>query len=332
MSEVEDIYLPYKEKKKTRATEAKRRGLEPLAEYLLSFPKEGDVIAEATKYVTVEPTEEMKKEGVVVKDANDALQGAQDIIAEIVSDEPKYRRWIRRLFQVQSSLASVVKDVELDEKHTYEMYYSYQEPLSDIKHHRILAINRGEAEKVLKVGMDREDGFLYYIDKDGDIARVQMARGGKKGGKPKKVEKYCKETNFNYDGIYSTWGPYGFTEEGIFEFQEYYPNALEETYKGVSGYIYKTSNIPNIRPLQEIKDVYITDTNTIIEDVEYINDAYEEILKYEKQGLIKIVRYEEFIKTKKEWLHNIIQKEYDESNDHPEYKYFLKNKFPFIKL
>lgn len=166
LTELEDIYRPFKEKKKTRATDAKKKGLEPLAEYLLSFPKEGDVIAEATKYVTVEPTEEMKKEGVVVKDANDALQGAQDIIAEIVSDEPKYRRWIRRLFQVQSSLASVVKDVELDEKHTYEMYYSYQEPLSDIKHHRILAINRGEAEKVLKVSIVEDvDRVLRFLRK-----------------------------------------------------------------------------------------------------------------------------------------------------------------------
>ena len=146
------------------------------------------------------------------------------------------------------------------------------------------------------------------------------------------IEKYCKETNYKYDGIYSTWGPYGFTEKGIFEFQEYYPNALEETYKGISGYIYKTSDIPNIKPLQEIKDVYITDTNTKVEDVEYIKDTYEEILKYESLGLIKIIRYEEFIKYKKEWLYNIIQKEYDEATDHPEYRYFLKNKFPFIKL
>lgn len=177
--------------------------------------------------------------------------------------------------------------------------------------------------KVLEPRISNHNKSLIYFSTKKENVLVYLSNS---------IEKYCKETNFKYDGIYSTWGPYGFTKDGIFEFQEYYPNALEETYKGVSGYIYKTSNIPNIKLLQEIKDVYITDTNTIIEDVEYINDAYEEILKYEKQGLIKIVRYEEFIKTKKEWLHNIIQKEYDESNDHPEYKYFLKNKFPFIKL
>lgn len=153
LSELEDIYRPFKEKKKTRATEAKRRGLEGLANYLLSFPLEGDVIAEANKYVTSEPTEEMVKDGLVVKDANDALQGAQDIIAEIVSDEPKYRRWIRRLFATRGELYSQVKDETIDDKHTYAMYYNYKEPINDIKLHRVLAINRGESEKVLRVGI-----------------------------------------------------------------------------------------------------------------------------------------------------------------------------------
>ena len=93
LAEVEDIYRPYKEKKKTRATEAKKKGLEPLAEFLLTFPTEGDVLVEAAKYVTKEITEEIEKEGLIVKDENDALQGAKDIIAEIVSDEPKYRTY-----------------------------------------------------------------------------------------------------------------------------------------------------------------------------------------------------------------------------------------------
>ena len=157
LSELEDIYRPFKEKKKTRATEAKRRGLEPLAEYLLSFPAEGDVVAEASKYVTNEPTEEMVKDGLVVKNALDALQGAQDIIAEIVSDEPKYRRWIRRLFATRGELFSHVKDESIDEKHVYAMYYNYKEPINEIKLHRVLAINRGESEKVLKVGIVADD-------------------------------------------------------------------------------------------------------------------------------------------------------------------------------
>lgn len=166
LTELEDIYRPFKEKKKTRATDAKKKGLDGLSEYLLSFPKTGDVIAEAEKYVTKEPTPEMEKEGTVVKNANEALQGAQDIIAEIISDEPKYRRWIRRLFQIQSSIYSQLKDVTLDEKHTYEMYYNYQEPINEIKLHRILALNRGEAEKVLKVGIVEDtDRVLRFLRK-----------------------------------------------------------------------------------------------------------------------------------------------------------------------
>ncbi len=166
LTELEDIYRPFKEKKKTRATDAKRKGLEGLAEYLLSFPETGDVVLEAEKYVTKEVTPEMEKEGLVVKNANEALQGAEDIIAEIISDEPKYRRWIRRLFQMQSSLVSQLKDVTLDPKHTYEMYYNYQEPISEIKLHRILAINRGEAEKVIKVSISEDvERVLRFLRK-----------------------------------------------------------------------------------------------------------------------------------------------------------------------
>ena len=161
LSELEDIYRPYKEKKKTRATEAKRRGLEGLANYLLSFPVEGNVEREAQNYVTVEPTEAQIKEGLVVKDVKEALQGAEDIIAEMVSDEPKYRRWIRRLFATRGELYSTVKDESLDEKHVYAMYYNYKEPVNEIKLHRVLALNRGEAEKVLKVGILADDERVY---------------------------------------------------------------------------------------------------------------------------------------------------------------------------
>lgn len=156
LSELEDIYRPFKEKKKTRATEAKRRGLEPLANYLLSFPVTGDVLEEAKKYVTVDATEEMVKEGLVIKDEADALQGAKDIIAEMVADDAKFRRWIRNFLQTRGELVSQVKDQTIDEKHVYEMYYDYHEPVSNIKLHRVLAINRGESEKVLKVSISED--------------------------------------------------------------------------------------------------------------------------------------------------------------------------------
>ena len=160
LSELEDIYRPFKEKKKTRATEAKRKGLEPLAEYLLSFPAEGNVEEEASKYVTLEPTEQQVKDDVVVANVKDALQGAQDIIAEMVSDEAKYRKWIRSYFERKALLASEVKDITADEKHTFEMYYKYEEPIADIKSHRILALNRGEAEKVLKVFIKEDTEYV----------------------------------------------------------------------------------------------------------------------------------------------------------------------------
>ncbi|MGD9886849.1 MAG: Tex family protein [Bacilli bacterium] len=158
LAELEDIYRPFKEKKKTRATDAKQKGLEPLALYLLSFPLSGDVLSEAEKYVTKNITEDLEKNNLVVKTTKDALQGAMDIIAEIISDEPKYRRWIRSFFERRAELVSSVKDAKLDEKKVYEMYYNYREPISSIKNklHRILAINRGEAEKVLKVSIEED--------------------------------------------------------------------------------------------------------------------------------------------------------------------------------
>lgn len=167
LSELEDIYRPFKEKKKTRATEAKRRGLEPLSEYLLSFPKEGNVLEEAEKYVTKEVTEELTKDGLVVKNANEALQGAEDIIAEMVSDEAKYRKWIRSLFQRSGELVSQLKDETLDEKRVYEMYYNYREPINTIRLHRVLAINRGEAEKVLKVSIAEDyDRVIKFLNRN----------------------------------------------------------------------------------------------------------------------------------------------------------------------
>lgn len=145
------------------------------------------------------------------------------------------------------------------------------------------------------------------------------------------VEKYCKENNFKYEGIWSKWAAYGFTKDGKLEIQEYYPNATYETYKGVSGYIYSIDNIPNIEKQEDIPYAFHTREKVNVTNVEYINDAYDEIQKEIKKGNIVLKSYEEFIKEKKDWLYRTIQKEYDESVNHPEYRYFLINKFPFIK-
>lgn len=170
LAEIEDIYRPFKEKKKTRATDAKKKGLEPLADYLLSFPLEGNPVEVAKAYVTVldgktdEEIEAMKKEGLIVKNEAEALQGAKDIIAEIVSDDAHYRSWIRDYFEKNAKLKCTLKDGSLDEKKVYEMYYDYEEPIKTVKLHRILAINRAEAEKVIKVDLVEDYAFvLNYI-------------------------------------------------------------------------------------------------------------------------------------------------------------------------
>ncbi|PHE54729.1 RNA-binding transcriptional accessory protein [Bacillus pseudomycoides] len=143
LQEVEDLYRPYKEKRRTKATIAKDKGLEPLAEWLLLFTKE-DPTGKAKEFVNAE------KE---VQSAQEALQGAQDIIAELISDNAAYRSWIRNVTFKKGMIASSVKDEEKDEKNIYEMYYGYEEPLQKIVPHRVLAMNRGEKEEILKASV-----------------------------------------------------------------------------------------------------------------------------------------------------------------------------------
>ncbi|WP_159885943.1 Tex family protein [Paenibacillus puerhi] len=143
LQEVEDLYRPYRQKRKTRASVAKEKGLEPLAEWLLSQPKQGDPLAEASKYVDADKG---------VQTAEEAIQGAMDILAEQVADDAKIRAWVRRHTFEQGILRTEARKAE--QESVYEMYYSYQEPVRKLPPHRILAINRGEREDVLKVALD----------------------------------------------------------------------------------------------------------------------------------------------------------------------------------
>ena len=143
LQEVEDLYRPYKEKRRTKATIAKEKGLEPLADWLLTFAKD-DALERAKVFVNEE------KE---VHSPEEALQGAKDIIAEYVSDEASYRSWIRNTTFRKGTISAVVKDEEKDEKNVYEMYYSYEEPVQKVVPHRVLAMNRGEKEEILKVAI-----------------------------------------------------------------------------------------------------------------------------------------------------------------------------------
>ena len=144
ISEVEDIYRPFKQKKRTRATIAKEKGLEPLSEIILNQDKEVDINAAAAEYVDAEKG---------LNNVEEAIQGALDIIAENISDDPKYRKYIKR--QCYQNGIMYTKAVNKDEKSPYEMYYDFSEKINKIPSHRILAINRGEKEKFIKVKIEK---------------------------------------------------------------------------------------------------------------------------------------------------------------------------------
>lgn len=152
---VEDLYRPYKPKRKTRASVAKEKGLEPLAEYILRMNATEPVVNEAVKYVDEE-------KGVV--NVIEALNGAKDIIAESISDEADYRTYIRTLTFDEGVITSSAKDEKAQS--VYEMYYNYEEPVKKAAGHRILALNRGEAEKFLTVKVNApEERILTYLEK-----------------------------------------------------------------------------------------------------------------------------------------------------------------------
>ncbi|MDU4024821.1 MAG: RNA-binding transcriptional accessory protein Tex [Clostridium perfringens] len=154
LTEVEDIYRPFKAKKRTRATMAVEKGLKPLAELILLGEFNGDIVEAANKYINEEKG---------VKNEEEALQGAMDIISEIISDNADYRKWIRNFVQ-KDGIIQVKGSSE--EQTPYEMYYDYKEPVRTIPSHRILAINRGEKEKILSVKVTcNDDKIIDYLNK-----------------------------------------------------------------------------------------------------------------------------------------------------------------------
>ena len=154
LSELEDIYRPYKPKKRTRATIAKEKGLEPLATFIYLQLENKDVYEEAKAYINEEKD---------VKTVEDAINGALDIIAENIADDADYRKKIKSLCFREAVVSSTVAK---DEKSPYEMYYDYKEPILRIPSHRVLAINRGEKEEFLKVKLEKpDDKILEYLRK-----------------------------------------------------------------------------------------------------------------------------------------------------------------------
>ena len=154
---VEDLYRPYKPKRKTRASVAKEKGLEPLATFILAQETTAPIEEEAAKYIL-----EDEDEGKSVKTAEEAVQGAKDIIAEQISDEADYRSYIRDVTAREGKLVSVAKDEKAES--VYETYYDYEEPISKVAGHRVLAINRGENEKFLTVKVEApEERILQFL-------------------------------------------------------------------------------------------------------------------------------------------------------------------------
>lgn len=160
LSQVEDLYRPYKQKKKTRAAVAINNGLQPLADYLLSLPKEGDLVAESAKYLNEN-----------VKNVNEAIDGAKDIIAEMVSDNAKIRWTFKdEIYNTGVIVTKAKKDIE-DPTKVYEMYYDYSEKVSTLANHRVMAIDRAEKEKKITVSFSyddeklAQDAYNLYITK-----------------------------------------------------------------------------------------------------------------------------------------------------------------------
>lgn len=155
LTEVEDLYRPFKEKKKTKASEAIKAGLEPLAKMIMSLPTSGSLDAMASKFI-----------GESVPDTKYALEGAGYIIAEWISDNAYYRKWIRNYMYNHGLISSKIKKNANDEKKLYDMYYDFSESIKQIKHYRVLAINRGESEKILTVNIDIDiEDIIAYLEK-----------------------------------------------------------------------------------------------------------------------------------------------------------------------
>ena len=177
LAEVEDIYRPYKQKKKTRAIVAKAKGLEPLANIIYLQTEKRPIEEIANQYVNIEKLSEEDKQNKnkVVATVEEAIQGAKDIIAEMISDNPEYRKEIKRICYRDGVI--VTKGIKTEEKTAYNMYYEFSEKVNRIPSHRILAINRGEKEEFLKVKIDKsEENIIKYIEQDVIKGKTQFTQ------------------------------------------------------------------------------------------------------------------------------------------------------------
>lgn len=144
------------------------------------------------------------------------------------------------------------------------------------------------------------------------------------------VEKYCREAGFDYHGVYEKWGSYGFNRDGILQLDEYYPHATAETYRGVSGYIYKAEHLGRSRELADIPHAVTSEEPVLVSACEFVPDAYQALLTAAEKGEITLTRYEDNSPEMLAWIRKSIVSEYERSAGHPEYRLFLKAKFDFL--
>lgn len=176
--------------------------------------------------------------------------------------------------------------------------------------------------EILQPRSSNHDIPLVYLSRKRENVLVYLSNA---------IEKYCKESGFNYSGKWTKWGPYGFNKDGTQRIEEYYPNALADTYKGVSGYIYAVEAIIDSGFQLQIPDAVTSSKPVPVQDCEFIPDAYEAILAAEKAGLITILRYENSSKAQLEWNERTIRKEYENAVDQPDYRHFIEDKFSFVR-
>lgn len=146
------------------------------------------------------------------------------------------------------------------------------------------------------------------------------------------VEKCCKENGFDHKGIYAKWGSYGFNKEGILTLDEYWSNAAYDTYKGVSGYIYRAEETACAVPFGEIPFAFISENPVEVKDCVFVPDAYEAIQEAAREGKIILTEYKDNSPKKLEWIEKTVKEEYEtaKAENKEEYIFFLKRKFEFL--
>jgi len=174
---------------------------------------------------------------------------------------------------------------------------------------------------VLQPHVSNHDQPLVYLSSRRENVLVYLSNA---------VEKHCRENGFAWNGPWYKWASYGFSREGRLVLEEYYPNATQETYKGVCGYIYHASETPFQEVMKDIPHAYISRQPVAVCGCECIPDAYDALLKAEAEGLLTIRRYVDMSDQTLAWLKKVIPREYDKAQQHPDYRCFLQSKFSFL--